>query len=374
MKKINQKIIAPIAGLVFVLSVSACAPASGGLESTNFITNPPSDSNDTASTPEQDPGTAPDPNLNVNHSAVKFHAFGDMNVNVNGDYSSHTPATVKSMIARDPAVILGMGDYIDGEKSSLSDSTYTRMWSVFTKKVSSLMDTAHVPFAPTPGNHDAYYAQERKIYSQHWKKNTPNVQYVDDSNYPFYYSFMREDVFFVSLDDANYAKLKNRTEQLTWLKKQLASDAAKKARARVVYGHIPLYSVVSSKANSSTVYQNGVLSGERKTNGSFTLEAILLESNVDLVLFGHSHGFYSGHYTYADGKKLRVVSLPCAGGSQRYLVGTSIKTPHGFVEVSIADTNELKVRYFNSAGVEQNLKSLPASITLDAKNRVVYKR
>ncbi|ASD63285.1 metallophosphoesterase family protein [Bdellovibrio bacteriovorus] len=365
-----------LAAFLLVSTLAACAPSTSDVLSTAHPGTDTDNSQSVPGTEEPSTPTTPEPDDEIKDSAksLKIHAFADMNIDTSGTYASATISIVKSMILRQPAAILGVGDYIDGEKKSLSDSTYVNMWNQFSKKVLSFMRDANIPFLATPGNHDAYYAQERRLYDSFWGKNKPNVEYVDDDNFPFYYSFIKEDVFFVSLDDANYSKLSNRTAQLAWLKEQLSSARAKGARARVVYGHIPLYSIVSSKANSSTVYENGVLAGERRTAGSNTLEAILLSHNVDLVIFGHSHGFYSGHYTYPDGKKLQVVSMPCAGSSPRYLVGTSTRTPQGYVELVFSETNQLTIRYYNSSGTQQSLSSLPASLTLDAKNGVKYVR
>lgn len=355
-----------LAAVFLVSQLVACMPATNSPE--NTVSEPVSD--------EPTSPTSPDQETSVEESAksLKIHAFADMNIDTSGTYASSTTSIVKSMVSRQPAAILGVGDYIDGEKKTLSDGTYVKMWNSFSQKVLSLMRTAGLPFLPSPGNHDAYYSQERRLYNGFWGDNKPNVEYVDDDNFPFYYSFIQDGVFFVSLDDANYYKLSNRTAQLNWLKEQLSSARAQGARARVVYGHIPLYSIVSTKANSSTVYDNGALAGERRTGGTFTLESILLNNSVDLVIFGHSHGFYSGYYTYPDGKKLQVVSMPCAGSSPRYLVGTGIRTPQGYVEIVFSETNKLAIRYYNTAGVLQSLSSLPASLTLDAKSGVKYQR
>jgi 3',5'-cyclic AMP phosphodiesterase CpdA len=368
-----------VAAFFLVSALAACSPSNSGFQATAMPSTDTDNSQalpDTGDTTNTTPPTTPTPDDETKDSAksLKIHAFADMNIDTSGTYSSSTISIVKSMISRQPAAILGVGDFIDGEKTSLSDSTYVNMWNSFSKKVLAPMRDANVPFLPTPGNHDAYYSQERRLYKSFWGSNKGNVEFVDDANFPFYYSFIQEDVFFVSLDDANYSNLYNRTAQLAWLKAQLSSARAKGARARVVYGHIPLYSIVSTQANSSTVYQNGVLTSERRTAGSNTLEAILLNNNVDLVIFGHSHSFYSGHYTYPDGKKLQVVSMPCAGSAARYLVGTSTKTPLGYVELVFSESNKLTIRYYNSSGTLQSLSSLPASLTLDSKNGVKYVR
>lgn len=376
MKKHLPLQISYITSSILTLSLTGCLQTQVTTESPQPQNNSTMADISQPSIDATNPGSSAEPPVPEIESeeSVKIHAFSDMNVDTSGTYSQHTTAIVKHMISTQPKVILGIGDYIDGEKTSLSDSTYVSMWNSFTKKVLSLIDISRIPFAPTPGNHDAYYNQEREIYQDYWDVNKPDLQFADDRNYPFYYSFVKEGVFFVSLDDAKYGSLKNRTAQLNWLKEQLSSAQARSAKARVVYGHIPLYSIVSSSANSSTVYENGVIKGERRVNGSFTLESILLSYNVDLVIFGHSHGFYAGHYVYPDGKKLMVVSTPCAGGSQRYLIGTSIKTPQGFVEIEIAKKDKISLRYLASTGKSQSLNSLPNSITLDAKNKIKYEK
>ncbi|GEM_PF-2341403 len=349
-------------------SIAGCLQ--GGSGSKNVSENS-SSGEDLSKAPGIDSGGSQSP---AGALKVRFNAFADMNVSTDGTYSSHTQAIVNQMTSQKPSAILGLGDYINGESRSLSESTYVKMWKAFDKKVVAPIEAAKIPFLPSPGNHDAYYSHERELYQEFWNTYKAQVEYVNDRNFPFYYSFIKDGVFFVSLDNANYSKLSDRTAQLNWLKEQLSSARAQSARARIVYGHIPLYSIVSTSANSSTIYENGVLKSERRINGSFTLEAILLNHRVDLVLFAHSHGFFPGHYVYPDGKKLMVVSLPCAGGSQRYLVGTSTKTPHGYVDIQVNEANKISIRYLNSAGVEQKFSSLPKSLTLDSKNNVKYER
>lgn len=303
---------------------------------------------------------------------IKIMAFSDFNVDTSGTYNSATKQAVSQMVQAKPNLILGVGDYIDGEKTSLSSSTYTRMWNSFTTSILNTIKNAKIPFLPSPGNHDAYYTNERTHYKNFWVKNKAAIQYIDQSNFPFYYSYKVNDVFFVSLDDARYGALYNRTTQLNWLTQQLKSTAATTARARIVYGHIPLYSVASKSANSSTVYSNGALTNERLSYSKFSLEAVLLDNKVDLVIFGHSHAYYAGEYTYADGRELNVISLPCAGGTQRYLVTTNIKSRYGYVEININSKNELSYQLYDYLGKAQSTLAYPSSITLSSSPRVRY--
>jgi acid phosphatase type 7 len=332
--------------------------------------------------PEPDPVPAPEPvpepdpvSSTPTDRPVIFHAFSDMNINISGDYSSHTVNVVKQMVAAKPDLILGVGDYIDGEKRNLSDSTYHRMWDSFSSRILGPIDESGIPFAATPGNHDAYYQQERTLYQEQWDGRRPDVDFIDDSNFPFYYSFMKGGVFFISLDDARYSSLRNHDQQLAWVDSQLESAVAQEATATVVYGHIPLYSVVSKRRNSNVAYDNGALKYERRSRkGDDSLEAVLIKHKVDLVIFGHSHAFYSGHYRYSDGSELKVLSLPCSGGTKRYLLGSDIKTNYGYLEVSIAPSGEISHRYLNSSGEEESHAHFPDQLEIDSDYDVFYTR
>ncbi|MBT7670478.1 MAG: phosphoesterase, partial [Bdellovibrionales bacterium] len=326
--------------------------------------------------PEPDPVIEPDPVvITPTGQGVFFNAFSDMNINTRGDYSSHTINVVQQMVNSAPDLIIGVGDYIDGEKRKLSDSSYRRMWNSFFSRVLGPITESGIPFLPSPGNHDAYYQQEQKIYQEQWEPRRPVIDFVDATHYPFYYSFMKGGVFFVSLDDARYSSLKNHGVQIDWLKQQLGSVKAQKAVAKVVYGHIPLYSVVSKSRNSNTIYHNGALKNERRSRrGDDSLEAVLIDHQVDLVIFGHSHAFFSGHYRYSDGSELKVLSLPCSGGTRRYLLGTDIKTNYGYLEVSISAQGEIDHRYLNSRGEEESNAHFPNRLAIDPAHDVYYDR
>jgi hypothetical protein len=67
-----------------------------------------------------------------------------------------------------------------------------------------------------------------------------------------------------------------------------------------------------------------------------------------------------------------VVSLPCAGGTQRYLVGTDVKSRYGFVEINFDSQNRLSYQYYDSLGQAQSDRDLPNRITLDRSGKVDY--
>lgn len=62
------------------------------------------------------------------------------------------------------------------------------MWSGFHAAVSDRLAAASIPFAPTPGNHDASghasFAAERAIFVDEWSARRPAVSFLDDAFAP----------------------------------------------------------------------------------------------------------------------------------------------------------------------------------------------
>ena len=70
------------------------------------------------------------------------------------------------------------------------------MWSAFHAAVTDPFAAAGIPVAVTPGNHDAsayeQFVAERAIYAQEWRERKPDVTFVADEDYPFFYAFRIE--------------------------------------------------------------------------------------------------------------------------------------------------------------------------------------
>ncbi|MCL1907963.1 MAG: metallophosphoesterase family protein [Holophagaceae bacterium] len=139
------------------------------------------------------------------------------------------------------------------------------------------------PFLLVTGNHETRAAFARKLFDLY-----------PHSSGRQYYSFVHGGVYFMVLasgedkpdDHPVYAGLnafdEYRSEQAAWIKQELQTSAARLARYRVVFTHIPAYIASSEVAGRSNQgYTVGKLS---------EIWAPLFRSgNVDLVISGHTH-------------------------------------------------------------------------------------
>ena len=198
-----------------------------------------------------------------------------------------------------PHLVLSTGDHVAGMKPGLD---YQGMWQSFHHTVTAPLTQAHIPFAPTPGNHDATshkgYEQERQEYARQWTRWRPALSYVDTAHFPMRYAFVMKGVLFVSLDATTTGKLS--PNQTTWLDKVLSNHTH--VLAKIVFGHMPLHPVAQGR--------------EGEIMDDPTLEALLVRHKVSAYLSGHHHAYYPGRRG-----ALRLVHLSCLGGGPRALQG-----------------------------------------------------
>jgi 3',5'-cyclic AMP phosphodiesterase CpdA len=219
-------------------------------------------------------------------------------------------------IARElrPDLVISTGDHVAGMKRGVD---LDGMWSGFHAAFTDELARAGVPFAPTPGNHDASaydaYAGERERYVAEWEGRRPEVDFVDDAHYPLRYAFRSGPALFVSLDVTVARALDD--AQLAWLEGVLARGAD--APVKVVFGHIPLRAFVGGKKRDEVVRDA-------------RLEAALERAGVDAYLSGHHHAYYPGRSA-----GMRMVAMPCLGSGARKLVGTQEASARGVVVLEI---------------------------------------
>ncbi len=254
-----------------------------------------------------DTGPAPIPPLRVAVVSDLNGSYGSTT------YSSDVDNAVDSIVADAPDLVLSTGDMVAGQQSGLD---YRAMWDGFHAAVSDPLARAGIPFAVTPGNHDASgysgYANERAIFEDEWLVRKPAVDFVDDSDYPLRYAFTMGDTLFVSLDDTTVGALSS--EQMRWLDGVLDTPA----RVRVVYGHVPLYPFAEGR-ESEAIFDSD-------------LEDLLNAHGVQLFVSGHHHAYYPGKRG-----SLRLVGTSCLGSGARSLIGTSSTSPKTVLRFTIED-------------------------------------
>jgi len=292
---------------------------------------------------------------------LKILLISDLNDSYGSvSYSKEVHEVVSKVKAIKPDIILCGGDMVAGQKASLTKLRLDSMWTGFDEAVLKPIFKEGVPFAFTMGNHDASpsYALDRASAFSFWmdNKQKTNLTYVDDTHYPFYFSFIRNNVFFMSWD-ASSAIIP--PEVRLWMEKQLALPIAKKARARIVLGHLPLYAIVSAKNKK----------GEVLENADETLD-FLKKNAVDMYISGHQHAYYP-----ATKEKITLLHAGCLGGGPREILGHNEKASKAYAVLEIPKrkgVKKIKITGYEPVGHREiKMESLPDSV--HGFNGVVYK-
>jgi hypothetical protein len=246
---------------------------------------------------------------------------GDVRIVVISDLNSAYGSTdyidqVKQAIAFlpdwEPDLVLCGGDMVAGQDNTLKPAEIEAMWQGFEKHIGASIRKTKLPFGFTIGNHDASgssfggqstFENDRKAVIKYWNdpKHDPNLNFVDRTGFPFYYTFEQNEVFFLTWD-ASTAEIP--AAQLKWAEKSLASEAAQKAKLRIAIGHLPLYPVSKGRETAGNYLEDA----ER-------LRALLEKYNVDTYISGHDHAYYPAHKG-----KLELLNAGVLGDGPRRLL------------------------------------------------------
>ncbi|RYG17862.1 MAG: metallophosphoesterase, partial [Chitinophagaceae bacterium] len=159
-------------------------------------------------------------------------------------------------------------------------------------------------------------------------------------------SYVKNDVFFISWDAAG-ANIND--EVFNWMQKQLSSAKAKKAKLRILLGHLPVYAIVTSKNKPGEVLA--------QTN---KITTFLKENNLDLYISGHQHAYYP-----AKENGVRFLNTGCIGDGPRQLIGdtTAAQRAYTIINIPVKDYKKFSYKTFiPSENKEINLTELPDSV------------
>ena len=192
-----------------------------------------------------------------------------------------------------PDLVVGGGDMVAGQSPSLTKEQIQAMWAAFDRQVGAPLRKASLPFGFTIGNHDASgalgvnrkfsFPNDRELAFSHWNnpKHDPGLEFVDRVEFPFYYSFQKNDIFYL-VWDASTAKIS--PHQLTWVEKSLASRTAQRSKMRIALGHLPLYAVAVGRDKPGEILDN-----------ADELRSLLERYHVHTYISGHHHAYFPGH-------------------------------------------------------------------------------
>jgi 3',5'-cyclic AMP phosphodiesterase CpdA len=259
-----------------------------------------------------------------------------------------------------PDLVLCGGDMVAGQSRALSQAQLTAMWDSFDRHIASPLRDANIPLGFTIGNHDGsgakasgelIFAADRAIASQYWQANTPRLNFVDRTGFPFFYSFQLKDLFCL-VWDASTATIS--AEQLAWVEKSLASEAAQKAKIRLAIGHLPLYGITVGRDKP----------GEYLDNAE-GLRSLLEQYNVHTYISGHDHAYYPGHRG-----KLELLYSGLLGSGARSLLTGNVSPQKNLTIIDITFTgNQAETKYTTydmksdtESMVEVEMRSLPEKI------------
>lgn len=236
----------------------------------------------------------PDGLFNPPRKDVRLVVISDLNSAYGStDYDPEVDRAIALMPFWQPDLVVCSGDMVAGQKTSLSVAQVNAMWQVFDDHVAAPLRQQGVPFGFTLGNHDAssalgnnnqfIFQQERDLAAAYWNGpgHSPGVNFIDRSDFPFYYTFEQDGVFFMAWDGSS-SRIPD--DKLAWVEAALSSEAAQSAKARMVISHLPLYGIAEGRNQPGEVLAN-----------ADRLQALLERHGVHTLISGHQHAYYPGH-------------------------------------------------------------------------------
>ncbi len=225
---------------------------------------------------------------------VRLAVISDLNSAYGStDYEPEVDLGINLLPFWQPDLVLCGGDMVAGQKASLTATQIQAMWEGFDQHVAAPLRRYRLPFGFTIGNHDAsaapainggfLFQRERDLASQYWNRpeHHPGVQFIDRSQFPFYYSFVAKNIFFLAWDGSS-SRLP--VDKLAWVEQALTSPAAQQAQLRILIGHLPLYGVAVGRDEPGEVMDQ-----------ADALRAMLEQYNVHTYISGHHHAYYPAH-------------------------------------------------------------------------------
>jgi hypothetical protein len=280
------------------------------------------------------------------------------------EYEPRIRQAIDRIIALRPDLVLSNGDMVAGQWRNLGPGRLRAMWESFRQIISGPLFLAGIPFAVTPGNHDAApgYEEDQQAFLEEWTLKQGNtrlpkpyllsggwIRAANMNSYPFHYSFSMKGIFFVSLNATYLNGIPSAQHQ--WLLSELDSHA--KFPLKIVFGHVPLQPVAQGRVEEALF--------------SDQLEADLKSRGVQYYLSGHHHAFYPGLLRSG----LHQISTGALGQGQRRLLGREERAPAAFTLLDVGYDYSVTVR--SCRGDEfldrEEISSLPERIDWVSKKR-----
>jgi hypothetical protein len=300
---------------------------------------------------------------------------------LNGSYGSiEQPAGVHSGIARlsgmNCDLVLGAGDLVAGQDSTLSTERLRAMWNEWKRVVAEPFLDRDVPVLSALGNHDAsaerrsagdfVFQRERDAASEAWNSilghsALAKISWLSREQFPFYYSFTLKSVGVIVFDGSAAGEV---SRNRNWLNQQLAALASdNNIKTRIVVGHLPLFAVAKGRETVGNIIYD-----------SNEIYALLNRYGVDFYISGHHHAFYPARPRGDSGNYGTVqLALGAMGDGPRRLLSPEAPAPRHAMTIldivtEVAPSSRFVFERFNItttspySGATQTLQELPSSL------------
>ncbi|MFO7848023.1 MAG: metallophosphoesterase [Balneolaceae bacterium] len=239
---------------------------------------------------------------------LKIVLISDLNESYGSThYKEYVDSTLAFIREQKPDLVLCTGDMVAGQSLSLSEDELREMWQGFDETIGDPLRELSIPFAFTLGNHDGSgsgnFDHERQIAKEYWSERKPDLSFVDSAQFPFYYSFVFNDLFFISWD-ASYQHISE--EERNWVEEQLSGNDADKAALKLMLGHLPLYAVAEGRNHSGEVLSD-----------ADELFELMKREQLNYYFSGHHHAWYA-----AEKEGVKMIHSGAQGGGPRMLIGS----------------------------------------------------
>jgi len=221
--------------------------------------------------------------------------------------SANIDRTVAALIELGVRFVVVTGDHTNGSAIVDHRKARARAWWNSVSNALAPLREAGIAVLPIAGNHDTYLAWHRDGYEQafgdlaRWAAPL-TIRPAAGHGFaraPYSYSV---DVDGVHLSLANIVDQNVDRDVQAWLTEDLATPAAQAARVRMVFGHVPLFSVIRRPPRGFVEQLGGILA----------------RGNVDFYVAGHEHVTWDETFSVAAtpgaSRSLRQVTVGCSSG------------------------------------------------------------
>ncbi len=296
--------------------------------------------------------------LDQQQSPAVAAAQSDLRIGLISDLNSSYGSTtyipqvsqgLKQLLALQPQVMVCAGDMVAGQKPGLSPSQLDAMWEGFARSVLTPVRQAGVPLLVAVGNHDGSpgFSADREALRRFWapRRQALGLQFVDMANFPFHYSALQNDVFWL-VWDASSSQVP--TSQLNWARQQLASPRAQQAKLRLVVGHLPLFGVSQGRDRPGEVLDQPA-----------AVLSLLEAGRVQAYISGHQHAWFSARRGQLD-----LIQLGAMGSGPRRLLQGGIPPQQTYTTLDINWQNGFlrETTYAVNSGQPVAWSRLPATL------------